>query len=182
MGNEGLLLSQNLWLAVDAIKKFRPLPKPRRCVTGWRLPPIGELKWNVDGSSIGKPGLGSAGGVLRDHTELVRCIFSIPYGIVDSNLAELIAIRKALQLMTLNSDFCNVKFIVESDSLNAINWINNASAAWPWVLHNELCGIINLKASFSLASFVHTLWENNYLADAFAKQGVRRTCDFFAWL
>ena len=84
--------------------------------------------------------------------------------------------------MALNSDFCNVKFIVESDSLIAINWINNASAAWPWVLHNELCGIINLKASFPLTSFVHTLRENNYLADAFDKQGVHRICDFFAWL
>ena len=113
---------------------------------------------------------------------MVRCFFSIPYGIIDSNLAEFSAIRKALQLLYLNPAFHHVKITIESDSSNAIAWINNSAKTLPWKLHNELCLIDNLKAGFPLISFVHTLRENNSMADTLAKQGVFRDRDFIAWM
>ena len=112
LGDDGPLCSQDLWLAVEAVKNFCPLSKPTRITSGWQPPPLGDLKWNVDGSSLGKPGLAGAGGVLRNHAGLVKCLFSIPCGIIDSNLAEVIAIRKALQLSTLNPDLLNVNITI----------------------------------------------------------------------
>ena len=54
----------------------------------------------------------------------LNAFFLIPYGIIDSNLAEVIAIRKALQLSSLKPEFLNVKITIESDSLNMVTWIN----------------------------------------------------------
>ncbi|XP_011008504.1 PREDICTED: uncharacterized protein LOC105113854 [Populus euphratica] len=48
------------------------------------------LKWNVDGSSIGKPRLAGIGGALHNHKGLVLGFFSAPVGIKDSNEAELL--------------------------------------------------------------------------------------------
>ena len=142
-----------MWLAVDAIKKFRYTPKPRQLLTGWQPPSLGDFKWNVDGSSLGKPGLGGAGGVFRDHAGVVRCIFSIPYGIVDSNLAEVIAIRKALEILSLNNEFHDARVIVESDSTNVVKWVNQSPDDWPWTMHNELCLIKNFKGNLSFYLF-----------------------------
>ena len=136
----------------------------------------------MDGSSLGNPGLGGAGEVLRDHIGVVRCIFSIPCGIVDSNLAEVIAIRKALEILSLNNEFHDARVIVESDSTNVVKWVNQSPDDWPWTMHNELCLIKNLKATFPLISFAHTLRENNFMADSVTKQGVHRDCDFVAWM
>ena len=71
-------------------------------------------------SSLGKPGLAGASGVLGDHTGLVKCIFSIPCGIIDSNLAEVITIKKTLQLSSLNPELLIVTLTIESNSLNAV--------------------------------------------------------------
>ena len=89
------------------------------------------MKWNVDGSSLGKPGLAGAGGVLRDNMGLVKCFFSISCGIIDSNLAELIVIRKALQLLVLNHELYYVKITTESDSLNSVIYINQVVDVLP---------------------------------------------------
>ena len=167
---------------MEAVKNFCPLSKPTRITSGWQPPPLGDLKWNVDGSSLGKPGLAGAGGVLRNHAGLVKCLFSIPCGIIDSNLAEVIAIRKALQLSTLNPDLLNVNITIESDSTNAVAWINHNLESSPWKMHTELCLIENLLAAHQHTSIVHSFRENNFMADALAKQGLHRDSDFIAWL
>lgn len=38
----------------------------------WNPPDDQTLKWNVDGSSKGKPGPAGIGGVLRDHLGIVK--------------------------------------------------------------------------------------------------------------
>ena len=182
LGVDGPLHSQSLWLSAEAIRKFRPPPKPHRKSLGWQPPTFGVLKWNVDGSSLGKPGPAGVGGVLRDHEGLVKVIFSVPCGIIDSNLAEVIAIRKALQVLSLKPEYHNVNIIVESDSFNAISWLTNSEVEIPWKFHFERSLIDNLKNQFYNVSFIHTLRENNSMADAFAKQGVYRDIDFIAWL
>ena len=97
---------------MKAIRSFRPQPKPKRLTNGWQPPPLGVLKWNVDGSSLGKPGPAGAGGVLRDHFGLVKSGFFIPCGIIDSNVAEVIATRKALQLSSLFPELINATLTV----------------------------------------------------------------------
>uniref|UniRef100_A0A2C9VL46 RNase H type-1 domain-containing protein n=1 Tax=Manihot esculenta TaxID=3983 RepID=A0A2C9VL46_MANES len=43
------------------------------------------IKWNVDGSYLGKPGPIAIGGVLRDTSGCFKCLFSCLGGIKDSN-------------------------------------------------------------------------------------------------
>lgn len=59
-------------------------------IISWFPPKSHVLKWNVDGSSIGKPRLAGIGGVLHNHKALVLGFFSAPVGIKDSNEAELL--------------------------------------------------------------------------------------------
>jgi len=43
----------------------------------WQKPKSGCLKWNVDGSALGKPGTAGVGGVLRDHLGRFICAFPV---------------------------------------------------------------------------------------------------------
>jgi len=47
------------------------------------------------------------GGVLRDCNGKVKCLFSIPIGIKDSNEAEFIAVVKAVELTFSREDMTN---------------------------------------------------------------------------
>jgi ribonuclease HI len=61
-----------------------------------------RFKWNVDGSSIEKPGPSGIGGVLRNHHEILLGIFSLSVEILDSNVVELRAVIKAIKLSASN--------------------------------------------------------------------------------
>ena len=98
------------------------------------------------------------------------------------SIAEVIAIRKALQLSSLSPELTNATLIVESDSLNAISWLKQPINSRPWQMHKEFSSIENLKGRFQLISFIHTFRENNCMADSLAKQGTHRPTDFTAWL
>lgn len=65
--------------------------KGPRPAIDWSPPPPNVLKWNVDGSSKGKPGEAGIGGVLRDGQGVVIAMFSAHVGIKDSNEAEFMA-------------------------------------------------------------------------------------------
>ncbi|XVE54848.1 hypothetical protein DITRI_Ditri03aG0115400 [Diplodiscus trichospermus] len=77
------------------LKNVSPPVKPVkvRHLLNWCNSPQRVLKFNVDGSSRGKPGPTGIGGVMRDHSGCVKIRFSKSIGVVDSNLAELLAIR-----------------------------------------------------------------------------------------
>ncbi|KAK2642976.1 hypothetical protein Ddye_024739 [Dipteronia dyeriana] len=80
------------------------------------------LKFNVDGSVIEKPGSAGIGGVLRDLRGKV--LFSYHMGILDSNGAELWAIKRAIELIISNPDFRDREIWVVSDSKVAVSWVN----------------------------------------------------------
>ncbi|KAJ9153625.1 hypothetical protein P3X46_027046 [Hevea brasiliensis] len=50
-------------------------------------PPLTSIKWNVNGSSLGKPCKSAVGGVLYDSNGKFLCVFSYPVRILDSNAA-----------------------------------------------------------------------------------------------
>ncbi|GJR18776.1 putative ribonuclease H-like domain-containing protein [Tanacetum coccineum] len=79
----------------------------------------GALKFNVDGSAKGKPGLASIDGLLRNSEGVVVALFSIPFGVMDSNVAEVLSIKEAYKMLNKKIKFNLVKFVIESDSLNA---------------------------------------------------------------
>ncbi|XP_073261506.1 uncharacterized protein [Populus alba] len=147
----------------------------------WSPPMIDILKWNVDGSSFSKPGPSGIGGVLRNHHGHVLGMFSVPAGILDSNIAELRAIVKAIDLSASNCRLHHKHLIIESDSVNVIRWMTNPLSR-PWKHHNLFSYVNRLKAYFSSITFSHIFHESNSMADGLAKQGVRRSSEFVAWL
>ncbi|KAK2661626.1 hypothetical protein Ddye_000200 [Dipteronia dyeriana] len=69
-----------------------------QCDEVW-IPPVGNvLKFNIDGSALGKPGQAGIKGVLRDCRGKVLCMFSFNVDIQNSNTAEVMAIHKAVDL------------------------------------------------------------------------------------
>jgi len=147
----------------------------------WSPPMINSLKWNVDGSSLGKPGPSGIGGVLRNHHGHLLGMFSVPVGILDSNIAELRAIVKAIELSASNCLFHHQHLIIESDSVNAISWMNKPHSR-PWKHHNLFSSVNRLKAYFGSIIFSHIFRESNCVVDCMAKQGVQRSSEFVAWL
>ena len=72
---------------------------PTRKVIAARNPPAHSiLKFNVDGSSFGRPRPSDIGGVLRDNSGNILVLFSIDTGIRESKSAKLLAISKAMSL------------------------------------------------------------------------------------
>ncbi|XVF88973.1 hypothetical protein PTKIN_Ptkin19aG0094400 [Pterospermum kingtungense] len=148
-----------------------------RARSTWCHPDFGTLKFNVDGSSLGKPGPAGIGGILRNHLGEVLIRFSKSISIADSNEAEVLAIREALIQFVTSRWAQDFSLTIESDSAPAVAWISKPDEA-PWRLRNFICHILNIKSKIRHLKVVHILREGNNLADSLAKQGVHRAVDF----
>ncbi|KAK2651641.1 hypothetical protein Ddye_011497 [Dipteronia dyeriana] len=84
-----------------------------------------KLKFNVDGSPRGRPGLAGIGGVFRDSEGKVVCLFSLSVGIQDSNTAEILAFRKACELCDSVQRLAEGNIQIVSDSMVAVSWANS---------------------------------------------------------
>ncbi|GJQ89475.1 reverse transcriptase [Tanacetum coccineum] len=119
---------------LSSIWKFKAPPKARLLCwqverpSQWCPPDDGALKFNVDGSAKGKPGFAAIGGLLRNSEGVVVALFSIPVGVMDSNVAEVLAIKEACKMLNKKVEFNSVKIVIESDSLNAVSWECNSDA------------------------------------------------------
>ena len=78
-----------------------------------------ELKFNVDGTARGKPGLTGIDGVLRNSEGIVLAVFSKHVGCMESNEGEVLAIVHAIR-MYVSSSFQS-RLVMESDPLNTIS-------------------------------------------------------------
>ncbi|KAJ9171073.1 hypothetical protein P3X46_019121 [Hevea brasiliensis] len=101
------ILAMDLLITSKSIKSWTNLLKECRLAV-WAAPPASSFKWNVDGSFLGKPSLSALGGVLQESSGDFQCIFSCPVGYMDSNWAELYAIRKALEIYAALPFLANV--------------------------------------------------------------------------
>ena len=155
--------------------------KKQRVVVVWSPPITNSFKWNVDGSSLGKSGPSGIGGVLRNHNGILLGIFSLSVGILDSNVAELKAVVKAIELSASNYRLHHKHIIIECDSATVIRWMNNPHNR-PWLHHNLFSSIQRLASCFGSLTFTHSFRESNHMADHMAKQGVFRNTEFVAWL
>ncbi|XVF78334.1 hypothetical protein PTKIN_Ptkin14bG0124000 [Pterospermum kingtungense] len=86
----------------------------------WSKPPYGAVKYNVDGSSLGRSEPAGIKGIMRDHQENVLIRFSKSVGVEDSNIAELLTIREAFVLFFSSSWAQTRTIIVKSDSMVAL--------------------------------------------------------------
>ncbi|XVF26807.1 hypothetical protein REPUB_Repub14bG0050700 [Reevesia pubescens] len=54
------------FMKFPSLVRIKPAPIKIRPLVLWLAPSLGSLKFNVDGSSLGKPGPAGIGGILRD--------------------------------------------------------------------------------------------------------------------
>ncbi|EOY07997.1 Uncharacterized protein TCM_022315 [Theobroma cacao] len=100
-----------------------------RKVEGWCKPAQGEMKFNVDRAAKGSPREAGIGGAMRDEHGHVKIIFSKAIGIGDLNLAKIRAIREAFLLFIASKWNQSHSLIIESDSCNAVKWVNKPMEA-----------------------------------------------------
>ncbi|KAK1575025.1 hypothetical protein Q3G72_001936 [Acer saccharum] len=93
---------------------------------GWKPPMVGSLKFNVDGSSRGNPGLSGIGGVLRNSDGDIVCLFSAPIGVGSAMDSEVQAILKACQMCVNELCPADVNITIECDSQAAVSCVNGA--------------------------------------------------------
>ncbi|KAJ6939033.1 hypothetical protein NC651_005463 [Populus alba x Populus x berolinensis] len=105
------------------------------------------MKWNVDRSSLGKPGPAGVGGVLRrDHNGLLLRLFSIP------------------------EDKFGKEVVVESDSRYVVDWMTKKSIR-PWFYQNLFTFASRFSSCLGPVTYIHTLREPNH---NLAKQNISR--------
>lgn len=108
---------------LECVKLWRK-SKEQRTTIIWCPPPPNKFKWNVDGSSKGKPGPAGMAGLLRNVQGIIKALFAASVGILDSNEAEFVAIVFVLEMSLQKEWLKEKKFIVESDSKIALAYIN----------------------------------------------------------
>lgn len=134
------------------------------------------IKFNVDGSSRGNPGVSGIGGTLRDANGISLGFFSKPLGLSWAYIAEIKAILEALL-------FCKRHVIVESDSTLAVGWVMNRSNR-SWKLFNDLNQIDMLMEEVGCFGVVHIYREANTVVDHLTKNGCDRSealVSFTSW-
>ena len=80
---------------------------------------------------MSNPRLAGIGGVIRDCKGQVLFVFSKSIGIVDSNLAKLMAVINALSYVASANFDLLLDIILESDSKAMISWLNSVLDS-PW--------------------------------------------------
>ncbi|KAK2639903.1 hypothetical protein Ddye_027698 [Dipteronia dyeriana] len=131
------------------------------------IPPTGDyLKFNVDGSVIGKPGPTGIGGVLRDAS--------------DSNTTELWAVKKAAELCLSNVNLRGRFISIVSDSKVAVSWVNNGNFGNINCV-NSVYDIRDIMSSLGGLEVVHDFRAFNSFADSLAKMRSNNCGDFVEW-
>lgn len=159
------------------------MPKPMGRVTHrpWSPPSISDIKWNVDASLDPIRNRSAIGGVLRNFMGIFRCVFSSPIPMMEINSAEVYAIFRAIKISMACEEIKTQSIIIESDSANAVAW-SNAGCGGPWNLNFLLNFIRNTAKSHRNIHISHKGRSSNMVADALAKQGLRRENEFLAWM
>lgn len=121
------------------------------------------------------------GGVLRDHQGRFLCLFSSPIPFVEINHAEILAIHRALKISASLDCLTNSKFVIESDSSNAVKWCNGVNEG-PWNLSFLINFIRSCVMNGAGVEIIYKGRESNVVADSLAKQGLSRMDEFIAWL
>ena len=111
--DDGELAHLGLLLCMERKKSVLP-----RWVA-WSRPPIGYVKLNIDGSSLGNPGHSGVGAVFRDSSGNILCGFSWFLGSRTNMEAEAMALLEGL---LLSATFHSLH--VEMDSQVLLNMVN----------------------------------------------------------
>ncbi|CAL1407041.1 unnamed protein product [Linum trigynum] len=135
---------------------------------GWKLPPPGWWKLNVDGASNGNPGVAGAGGVLRGSDGRWAGGFCASLGCCSAVMAELWGLYHGLDIAWRHG--CRT-LMVESDSKLAIELVNNRTD--PLHPYATLLAAIRRKiAQDWVVRLSHVYREGNRVADWLSKHSL----------
>ncbi|KAK3220760.1 hypothetical protein Dsin_014730 [Dipteronia sinensis] len=152
----------------------------KKRILDWNPPAVNHLKFNVDGSILGKPGPTGVGGLLRDFNEKILCLFSFHLGFLDSNAAKIWTVKTALDLC-LSIPNLRGRFIsIVSDSKVAVSWVNNGD--FGSLDHFNL--ISEIHSNMSSLGDIEVIYESrafNSFANSLAKIGSNFFRDFVEW-
>ncbi|KAK0608412.1 hypothetical protein LWI29_030312 [Acer saccharum] len=146
----------------------------------WSPPVDNDLFFNVDGSARGNPGKAGIGGVLRDASGKTLCLFSDSIGIADSILAEIIAIHRAVMLISSNQLYSHRRITILSDSKSVVSWINGVgfgNLSHVKLVYDIRQSILHRKS----ISIAFTPRGSNALADSLAKNGAVSIGERLEW-
>ncbi|KAL4368125.1 hypothetical protein GQ457_05G003460 [Hibiscus cannabinus] len=141
----------------------------------WLPPPLGLVKFNVDGAVCGGVGSAGIGGILRDSYNRTLILFSKATGNADATSAELFAIREACFLFQASPWSSSNSLIIECDCSLVVEWFHCSSKA-PVIFKQILleCFTICERCSWRVCA---TSRSCNATADKLAKQGINRVKD-----
>ncbi|KAK2644832.1 hypothetical protein Ddye_020027 [Dipteronia dyeriana] len=120
----------------------------------WQPPAKGTLKFNVDGSAKGCPGMAGMSVVLQNHVGRVLSLFSLHLGCQDSNSAEIMAVHMACEI----------------DSMVATSWVNGVG----------FCNLKHVRTIYDVRTMInchgnlkiiHNPRATNFFLDMLAKRG-----------
>ncbi|CAL1399438.1 unnamed protein product [Linum trigynum] len=135
---------------------------------GWKPPPAGWRKLNVDGAANGSQCIAGAGGVLRDADSSWIGGFVSSLGLCSATMSELWSIYHGLKLAWKLG--CRT-LIVESDSQLTIQLVNNRMD--PLHPYAAPLAAIRLKnAQDWIVNLVHVYREGNRVADWLSKHSL----------
>ncbi|KAK2651333.1 hypothetical protein Ddye_018822 [Dipteronia dyeriana] len=116
---------------------------------------------------------------LRDLRGKVLCLFSFYMGVLDSNVAELWDIRRAVVFCQSNLSLQGRNISVVSDSKVAVSWVNNSDFG-NITQTNSIMDIRNIINSIGgMAIFDHGIFIS--FADCLAKMVASTSGDLIEW-
>ncbi|GMI76533.1 hypothetical protein HRI_001322600 [Hibiscus trionum] len=132
--------------------------------------PRGFLKLNADGATRRDGSAGGVGGLVRNHKGETMLTYSKKTGPGPPILAELLAIKVGMEMVTTNQTLNSFQLIVESDSSTAIHWLSNPLVC-PRVF-KVLVGDIVQMGKVKSCTFRRIDRAINVDADTLAKRGI----------
>lgn len=134
----------------------------------WSRPKFGWTKLNFDGSSIGRTGESSIGGVFRNHEAEFLLGYAEPIGKTTSTVAELIALRRGLELV-LENDWSSVW--LEGDAKPLIEILVQKRRAKCEEVQEQVSMINLIIPKLENCIISHVFREGNRAADKLAQMG-----------
>ncbi|OVA07979.1 Ribonuclease H domain [Macleaya cordata] len=134
----------------------------------WEKPDFGWTKLNFDGSVRYKTGMGSIGGVLRNHKAEFILGYAESIGKTTSTIAELTALQRGIDLV-LENGWYNVWF--EGDEKRLLEIIANRIPIGSKEIQRQTGHINSILGELDNYKMTHIYREGNKTADTFAKLG-----------
>ncbi|KAK7246605.1 hypothetical protein RIF29_41474 [Crotalaria pallida] len=147
------------------IRYFHKEPIP----VAWKKPGIGWTKLNFDGSCKGKSGKASIGGVLRNHNAEFLLGYAESIGQANSTIAELLALRRGLELVLENG--WNNDIWLEGDAKTLVEIIVQRRQVRCMEVRRHISDINSILPGFNNCIVSHIYREGNRAADKFAQLG-----------